>query len=215
MSEAARRARGAADPGRRAGGRALARAPARGLRARARTSRSPTGPTARGPTPPRPCGSSSSAGSPRSRPTARRARRAAEPERERALPVAALIGRRGLLHRRERLHLARAPGRRFRSATSPMRRTACSRSTCCARATRRRIVPAAAVLHSHDYSALAAAAPELRRVARACARSTAGASPPRRAARCGQLRGELGPRAARAAPRGGARARRRRRRSQR
>ena len=57
-------------------------------------------------------------------------------------------------------------GSRCRSARSPTPRTSCSPSTCCAPASRRRTSPSAAVVHSHAYPPVRAAAAHVRRVAR-------------------------------------------------
>ena len=148
------------------------------------------------------------AGSARSRPTAPPQRRA--PGRAASGDAAGDRADRParLLHRRQRVRRARGLASGCRSARSPTPRTGCSRSTCCAPATPRRSCPQAAVLHSHAYTPAAAAAPLLRRVARAArglrlARARLAAAPAARgcAARSGARARELrrdGARAARA-----------------
>ncbi len=100
-------------------------------------------------------------------------------EERRELPAARADRRARLLHRRQRLRGARGVGAGAVSRGRPTPRTGCSRSTCCAPATRRRSCLArrcCTPTHTRPLRSCAAASTS----GAGCARSTAGASRPLR-----------------------------------
>ena len=151
MREASGSARGAAHPGRRAGRRALARAPAGRLRARGGRGGRRSAPTGRARTPRCRCASSCRAGSARCRPTDRRAVERLAPAR--AIAAGARADRPRAASSATPTPASRGPsGSGCRSARSPTPRTARWRSTCCAAATPRRTCRMRPSIHSHDYT---------------------------------------------------------------
>ena len=136
----------AAHPGCRARRRALAGAACSKDSRSRRMWASSTGPTAARPRPRRPCGSNWSAGFARSPPTGSPRWIVSPARARRRIRRGGAVRRRAdrrarLLHRRERMRLARGLAAGARFARSPTRRTACWRSTCCAPATPRPTSP--------------------------------------------------------------------------
>ena len=159
------------DPGRHAGRRALARAPARRLRARRRRRAHATAPTARAATRPRRCARELSewfaAMAPNGGPATVRLEHAERPVARSLIPQA-------------RMFFSDANGCIARAAWEevPFRDVAYAEdrllaAELLAAGYAKVYVPDAAVVHSHRLPARAAPAPLLRRVARRCARSTA------------------------------------------
>ena len=134
------RARGAAHPGLGAGGRALAGAPAGRLRAGGGCGDRVRALPRRGRMRPRRCASSSSAGSPRSRPTGARGWSGWHAERTRRCRRSSWSAG-GASSPTPTPAWRGPPGSACRFARSPTPRTGCSRSTCSAPATPRRSCP--------------------------------------------------------------------------